>query len=155
MTLAVGQNCVWYPHAETNQHPQAGIVTEVKQEGVHVMYIFPKGGGTPVQKSNVHHVDSDFLMENPNIRVLYGGWDTVEAAELRRLREVESFRVRMKQEAEESKEYARREQETARITILSDRGFESKEISKKLGKGWTIKQVEEVIEQHKEAQIAQ
>ena len=153
--LAVGQICVWYPHAETNQHPQAAIVTEVKQRDVYVMFVFPKGGGTPVQKTNVHHVDSDFLLEKPNMRVLYGGWDSIEAAELRRVKGEEESAARQLKAAEESKSAARREQETARITVLADRGFESKEIAKKMGKDWTIKQVEKVVEQHKEAQPAQ
>lgn len=145
---------MWYPHAEPNQLPQAGIVTEVKQKGVYVMYIFPKGGGMPVQKSNVHHVDDGYLSDNPNMRVLYGGWDTVESAERRRSEESEAHRRRIRTSAEGAKAYSRKEQESARVAVLSDRGFAPDEITKKLGGDWTVESVEVVIEQHKDAQIA-
>lgn len=145
---------MWYPHAESNQLPQAGIVTEVKQEGVYVMYIFPKGGGIPIQKSNVHHVEDDFLADNPNMRVLYGGWDTVESAERRRADAADSHRRRVQASAEEAKAGNRKEQESARVSILSERGFSSEEIVKKLGGDWTEKSVEAVIDNHKDTQVA-
>lgn len=154
MSLAVGQTCVWYPHAETNQSPQAGIVTEVKQKDVVVMYVFPKGGGMPIQKGNVHHVDADYLIENPNMRVLYGGWDTVESAELRRSSDDDAHRRRIQRASEADKEFNRKEQETARVAVLSDRGFSAKEIAKKLGGDWTAETVESAIEQYKDAQPA-
>lgn len=154
MALAVGQTCVWYPHAESNQAPQAGIVTEIKQVGVYVMYIFPKGGGTPVQKTNVHRVGAEYLINNPNMRVMYGGWDTVESAEKRRVSEEDSRQKRSAEAAAESERYNRKEQESARVAVLSDRGFPPEEIAKKMGDDWTVEAVEEVIEQHEDAQPA-
>ena len=154
MTLAVGKTCVWYPHAESNQHPQAGIVTEVKQPGIYVMYVFPKGGGMPIQKTNVHHVDAEYLSENPNMRVLYGGWDTVEAADRRRADEAEAHRRRVQKTDPEPREGTREDQEAARVTVLSDRGFSVEEITTKLGDNWTEESGQVVIEKHKEAQTA-
>ncbi len=154
MSLAVGQNCVWYPHAEVNQNPQAAIVTEVKQPGVYVMYVFPKGGGMPVQKSNVHHIDADYLAENQQMRILYGGWDTVESAEMRRMNSTDERRQRAREAEVESKTASRKEQESVRASVLFDRGFSTEEIAKKLGGDWTEESVSSAIEEQKDAQPA-
>jgi hypothetical protein len=148
----VGQTVVWYPHADINQDPYAAIVTEVKIEGVFVIYKFPKGGGVPIRETNVHHVDDQRLKDSPQVANRYGGWDTIQKAEERRWH-AEEAAVERKERQRASEEARLKEKEAEvltnpdeRIRILNERGFDAEAIANELGRNlWSPEQVNKVL----------
>lgn len=137
MNLGVGATCVWYPHAETNQLPVACVVTAVKREGVLTLARFPQHGGTVTQIDNCHHVDDETLKENPQMRILYGAWDTVENGK-RRMDGEEEAPVESEEEPSENKVYE-----------LFDQGLSLDEIAEKMGRGWGPKKVSSALKNRK------
>tara|TARA_R110002051_G_scaffold25842_1_gene62749 strand:- start:233 stop:691 length:459 start_codon:yes stop_codon:yes gene_type:complete len=150
MDLYVGANCVWYSHADVNHTPSVGIVTAIKQPGVLTLYLFPGSGGMPRMVDNCYHVDSERLQDNRNIRVEYGGWDTVEAAEERRQLLINLKKRPVEAAPPEPEEQADVE-EHVRIMDLYDNNVTLDEIAKQMGEGWGLKKVSKVIKEHAQA----
>ena len=145
MDLYVGATCVWYPHAQINQEPSVGIVIKVKRPGVLTLYKLPATGGIPTIIDNVHHVDSERVRENENIRLEYGGWDTLEAAENRR-----KALLAPPKEAILPVEQVTPELSDDEKKILSyyAEGLTADEIASKMGRGWGPKKVGGILKTH-------
>lgn len=146
MDLHVGAICVWYPHADLGQKPTVALVTAIKQPGVMTLYTFPHGGGLPRMHDNVHHVDAERLQENHNIRVEYGGWDTVESAETRRQEEIRRQKEKSAPAPEPKVEEV--DPDTARVLSYFEEGMAVDEIAGKMGRGWGAKKVSAIIKEH-------
>ena len=138
--LSLGSTALWYPHGDISQEPHAAIVTEVMETHVYVLYRFPKGGGMPRRATNVHHLTDPELVENQNVAVRYGAWDTVENGEARRNADSEAESELHKQRAKDEKKRAESEERLnpkERILILSERGYSADDIADKIKGGYT------------------
>ena len=144
--LYVGAICVWYPHADLDQRPTVALITAIKQPGVLALYTFSLGGGMPRMRDNVHHVSSERLQENVNLRVEYGGWDTVEAAEERRQEEIERQKAKFAPSPEPEVEAV--DPDTAKVLSYFEEGMSVDKIADKMGRGWGEKKVSAIIKEH-------
>ena len=147
MDLYVGAICVWYPHADTNQHPSVGVVTAIKRPGILTLYKFPAAGGMPHMVDNVHHVDSERIAENQNLRLEYGGWDTVEASEKRRQDALPQKRqvvptVLPPEDIPATEEFA---EDDTKILSYYEEGMTVDQIAEKMGRGWGPKKVTGIL----------
>ena len=148
MDLYLGAICAWYPHADTNQEPSVGVVMKIKKAGVFTLYKFPASGGIPTIIDNVHHVDSERVSENENIRLEYGGWDTLEAADQRRPSRVPS--PKQATVCTNPVEAIKPEISDDEKKILScyEQGLTVEEIAKQMGRGWGVKKVGSILREH-------
>ena len=151
--LYVGAVCVWYAHADVHQRPAVGIVTAIKAPGVLTMYKFPASGGLPRMMDNVHHVDSQRLRENQNIRLEYGGWYTVEAADKRRTDEIAAQKQRhmptvvAPSEVTQSPADTELGEDQKKILSYYEEGMTVDEIAEKMGRGWGPKKVSSALKE--------
>jgi len=72
--LYVGQDCVYYEHADKSSEPMGAKVIKTNGRGVLSLLISTMGGAA-VGKRNVRHVDCEDLKKDPSIARSYGGWD--------------------------------------------------------------------------------
>ena len=149
MILGVGSTCVWYPHAESKQTPVACVVTGVKRDGVLTLARFPKHGGTVTQVDNCRHIDDPFLRENPQMRILYGAWDTVESGHKRSMGEVD-IAPNAKTEVVEETETVEETPED-KVFALFDEGLSLEDIAEKMGRGWGEKKVSATLKERQTA----
>jgi DNA-binding NarL/FixJ family response regulator len=144
MDLYVGAICAWYPHAEINQVPSIGIVLKIKNPGVLTMYRFPASGGIPTIVDNVHHVDSERLRENENIRIEYGGWGTLEELEKSRQEKLNPVKEAVVPVHSEEDEISPDEQIV--LSCFND-GMNVDQIAEKMGRGWGPKKVGAILKE--------
>ena len=150
MDLYVGAVCMWYAHGDISQKPAVALVTGIKQPGVLTLYKFPAAGGMPRMVDNVHHVSSERLQENMNLRLEYGGWDTTEAAELRRQESLGNIK-QVPATVEEYEPKSEIAEDQKKILSYSEEGMTVDEIAEKMGRGWGPKKVGSVIDEHAQA----
>ena len=150
MDLFVGATCAWYPHGDVNQHPSVGIVTAIKRPGILTIYRLPASGGMPRMIDNVHHVESERLAENQNLRLEYGGWDTVEAAETRRQVALGNLTpvvqaVLPPVDAAQSCAETEMGEDQKKILSYYEEGMTVEKIAEKMGRGWGPKKVSNIL----------
>ena len=86
----IGETVQWFANADGNSEPHAAIVTDRSTNGTITLSILPQHGGTPSGKRNVRYVGDQFLVERPQHKTMYGGWDTIENAKKRATEETKS-----------------------------------------------------------------
>ena len=146
--LPLGSTVLWYPHGDISQEPHAAIVTEIMETHVYVLYRFPKGGGMPRRETNVHHITDQELVDNHNVAVRYGAWDTIENGESRRVAASKATAEVHERRAEEEAEREASEEKMnpkERILILSERGYAPDQIADTIKGGYTEETVAAII----------
>ncbi|QDP52480.1 MAG: hypothetical protein Unbinned1606contig1000_39 [Prokaryotic dsDNA virus sp.] len=146
--LPLGSTVLWYPHGDISQEPHAAIVTEIMEKHVYVLYRFPKGGGMPRRETNVHHITDQELVDNQNVAVRYGAWDTIENGENRRVSAAKAAAAVHERRAEEEAEREASEKKMnpkERILILSERGYAPDQIADTIKGGYTEETVAAII----------
>jgi len=149
MDLFVGAVCAWYPHADVNQVPSVGIVTAIKRPGILTIYKFPASGGMPRMVDNVHHVDSSRIAENQNLRLEYGGWDTIESAETRRQVELGNLTPAISPvlPPEDLPLNDAAGEDEKKILTYYEEGMTVDKIAEKMGRGWGPKKVSNILKE--------
>lgn len=156
-TLPIGETCLFYEHADTNQMPCAAMVVNSTPAGVLELATFPLNSQTIVTRRNVYHVGNELLKKNKTIRMQYGGWDSVGSGESRADKRKNTANSVVERQNEDKR---RREDEISKkmdeheqkIVSLYDQSYPSSDIAdimtEQTGYTWTFQKVNGILRKH-------
>lgn len=138
----VGDHVLFFEQADTLSEPKAALITGFVQPGVYDLLVFPPKSNGGIARRNVHHVDSDELANNPEVKRNFGGWDTIDSAKSRlmdkrerELRVIEDRNERQRERRERLENPS--DEEIEMILKCKEKNMAPQEIAEKMGAPWS------------------